>query len=581
MSTRKRIFRKGVVYALILALICSYAVTILAAEEPIRLIVNGREIKPDVPPQTIDGRTMVPVRWVSEALGAQVSWDEAKLAVLVNSTPDQAAARGSQIQLIVDGIAVQPDVPPVIVEGRTLVPVRWVAEALGAQVDWDASARTVTITSGNGVKVKVIPNQYNEYFAVAEDELFIMVEGNNRYENPGVLDKIFVNKLKERFPDVKFNMVAWDRPIRFEEVVAAGVVPDIVLTSNRFTVEKYGWAYDMKDLIRQYGIDLSKMNPAVIEVYNWMGQGSAIYAVPLFLEENVLFYNKLIFDKFGVEYPKLGITRDEAYELAKKLTGQIGTTNYKGYSEHPDKYMTNNQLGLIPYTSTGTWNPTRQQIKENINILTEDWLRLTEDMYRFLAIRGNVYDSVDDDFFKGQRAAMGVYNAVNVFPYMVIEGYFKEQYREIYEGWKKNLDLGAVNVPVFSDHPTTIYQPNEFGLYLTKQSNKKELAMEVIKYMVSEEYQLELSKHALKSIYNTPQMMEVYGDYYPELSEIDGLKEAVYWGENAAPKNYEYTKPVQNFPLWYVFRQYVLQEGNSPEGALYQASEAIQNWYGW
>ena len=45
------------------------------AASPIKLIVNGQEIKPDVPPQIINGRTMVPVRWVAEALGANVQWD--------------------------------------------------------------------------------------------------------------------------------------------------------------------------------------------------------------------------------------------------------------------------------------------------------------------------------------------------------------------------------------------------------------------------------------------------------------------------------------------------------------------------
>jgi len=47
------------------------------AASPIKLVINGREIKPDVPPQLINGRTMVPVRWVAETLGAEVEWDKA------------------------------------------------------------------------------------------------------------------------------------------------------------------------------------------------------------------------------------------------------------------------------------------------------------------------------------------------------------------------------------------------------------------------------------------------------------------------------------------------------------------------
>lgn len=56
------------------------------ADKPIKLIVNGYEIKSDIPPQLINGRTMVPVRWVAEALGADVQWDEPVNAVRINSS---------------------------------------------------------------------------------------------------------------------------------------------------------------------------------------------------------------------------------------------------------------------------------------------------------------------------------------------------------------------------------------------------------------------------------------------------------------------------------------------------------------
>jgi len=58
--------------------------TVAFADNPIKLIVNGQEIKPDVPPQIINGRVMVPVRWVAEALGANVWWDEQNMAVVVS-----------------------------------------------------------------------------------------------------------------------------------------------------------------------------------------------------------------------------------------------------------------------------------------------------------------------------------------------------------------------------------------------------------------------------------------------------------------------------------------------------------------
>lgn len=55
--------------------------TVAFAAKPIKLIVNGQEIRPDVPPELINGRTMVPIRWVAEALGIEVKWDEASRTV--------------------------------------------------------------------------------------------------------------------------------------------------------------------------------------------------------------------------------------------------------------------------------------------------------------------------------------------------------------------------------------------------------------------------------------------------------------------------------------------------------------------
>ncbi|MBC7075586.1 MAG: copper amine oxidase N-terminal domain-containing protein [Syntrophomonadaceae bacterium] len=77
--------------------------TIAFAGNPIKLIVNGREIEPDVPPQIINGRTMVPVRWVAEALGADVQWDEENKIVWVNTPQLDKLQR--QVALLEEAVA--------------------------------------------------------------------------------------------------------------------------------------------------------------------------------------------------------------------------------------------------------------------------------------------------------------------------------------------------------------------------------------------------------------------------------------------------------------------------------------------
>ena len=60
--------------------------TMVLASQPIKLIINGKEVACDVAPQIINGRTMVPARFVADALGAAVAWDENNNAVIINSS---------------------------------------------------------------------------------------------------------------------------------------------------------------------------------------------------------------------------------------------------------------------------------------------------------------------------------------------------------------------------------------------------------------------------------------------------------------------------------------------------------------
>jgi len=70
---------------------------VAAADGDIRLIVNGRPIPADVPPQNIDGRTMVPIRWVAEALGAKVDWDPKSQSVEIEMTDLESSQRQDEL----------------------------------------------------------------------------------------------------------------------------------------------------------------------------------------------------------------------------------------------------------------------------------------------------------------------------------------------------------------------------------------------------------------------------------------------------------------------------------------------------
>ena len=100
--------------------------------------LNGSAITNDVTPVLVNSRTMIPLRVVSEAMGAQVSWTEATRVVTIvqNSVTMRMA-----IDEVIDGF----DVTPIIWESRTMVPARYISEKLGANVIWAPSTQQIVI----------------------------------------------------------------------------------------------------------------------------------------------------------------------------------------------------------------------------------------------------------------------------------------------------------------------------------------------------------------------------------------------------------------------------------------------------
>lgn len=98
---------------------------------------------------TSSGRTLVPVRYLGDALSAQTDWDANTQTVTVTKDSTTISIVIGSTALKVNGQVQTLDQAPVISNGRTYLPARWVAEALGYTVSWNASSRTVTITQGN------------------------------------------------------------------------------------------------------------------------------------------------------------------------------------------------------------------------------------------------------------------------------------------------------------------------------------------------------------------------------------------------------------------------------------------------
>lgn len=121
----------------------------VAAEGNITVFSNGNEVADKG--IIIDGRTMIPVRGVFEYMGYTVDWDgETKTATLTSS--DKATVitlTGGKTDFTVNDKTITPDVPQQIVDGRFMLPLRAVGEAVDAKVGWNSDTKTATINQKN------------------------------------------------------------------------------------------------------------------------------------------------------------------------------------------------------------------------------------------------------------------------------------------------------------------------------------------------------------------------------------------------------------------------------------------------
>ncbi len=140
------------VLAVVMVMVLAFGMTGgVYAQDDIKITIDGTQQSFDQMPVMVNDRVLVPMRGIFEALGAEVSWDDAtQTASGVKDGKTVSLAIGST-NATVNGAAVTLDVPAQLVNDRTMVPVRFISESLGAQVDWDDASQTVIIESAADV----------------------------------------------------------------------------------------------------------------------------------------------------------------------------------------------------------------------------------------------------------------------------------------------------------------------------------------------------------------------------------------------------------------------------------------------
>ncbi|MEF3304009.1 ABC transporter substrate-binding protein [Paenibacillus sp. GYB003] len=318
--------------------------------------------------------------------------------------------------------------------------------------------------------------------------------------------------IQAKFPHITVNPTFYSAQMKPEHLAPAGNIPDLI----SFTIGSL-WDFrdanllsDLTPFIKKTGFDMNRFLPNVLESVQSYSDSGEILFIPYTLSSNVLYYNKNIFNKFGVPYPKDGMTWDEVSELAKKLTRQDGAVKYKGFQFQLQNLTWKNQL-MLPLVDAGTY-------KTLVN--GPGWKRWLETMGGFFSIPGN---EVGGSFDKAQDVAM--YSGPNMLSTLP-------------EAAKNGLDWDVVSLPVFPGNQAGGTQLISPFYAMPPKGKYMDDVFQVIGYMLSEEVQTIKSRKGLVPIINSDSAAAQYGK---DLEGVEGKNLAAFFKDKVG-KPFKTTK---------------------------------------
>ena len=157
----KKVLSIVLICCLCLSLCC---INIYADEKVVSVFVDGDKLVFDVDPVVEDGRTLVPIRAISEYLKYEVNWDNEKWEAEIKNDGNTMVIGVDKTEYTKNGEVKEMDVPAKLVNGRTLVPLRLIAENFGCTVEWDNDANSAYInTEDNAMEEDEWTPDFNDY----------------------------------------------------------------------------------------------------------------------------------------------------------------------------------------------------------------------------------------------------------------------------------------------------------------------------------------------------------------------------------------------------------------------------------
>lgn len=288
---------------------------------------------------------------------------------------------------------------------------------------------------------------------------------------------IFGSQIQRKFPHITVKFLSAGTS-QLADLVASGQTIDVLFMSigQSDMITTYNYQYDISDLIKSKKFDLNHLESSAIDLQKGFAN-NGMYGLPVFTNTLANFYNKDIFDKFGVEYPKDGMNWDELKDLAKRMSRADGGKTYNGLVMSSSANIVLNPFS-VAYIDSATKKSvfTTEKFKQAFTLLTSvaqlPGNGLTSDTW---SLAGQ-----QKMFFQDQTAAM-MLHFVNTGLTTL-----KEQF---------NWDIASY--PQLPSNPGVGAQTYPTYFYVTKTGKHKEDAFDAVAYLTTDEFQTRLAQKGM------------------------------------------------------------------------------------
>jgi multiple sugar transport system substrate-binding protein len=333
--------------------------------------------------------------------------------------------------------------------------------------------------------------------------------------NERELETHILKPIQAKYPNITFELL---KAKSAEELTGSGIVPDLVVTSNVFVKQmlELELGENLQPMAKAANLNLERVEPEVMNAIKAFGSKGELYALPFSMNYGVMLYNKEIFDKFGVPYPKDEMTWNQTLELAKQVTRTENGTNYVGVSMGaPQPLVRQYSLPVVDDKQEKSIIAASEGYKKIFTLLRGQY-----DMSGFLGPNKEFSYGINE-FLKTQTLAMHPNWIAGVTDSLV-------QLEK--EGKAFHWDI--VSFPTYDDRPKLGRQV-DFHLFMVPPTAKhKSAAYEVIRMLLQDEAQVAMNKAGRMTVLKDPALKK---DFAKDLKVYEGKNLAGIFKVTPAP----------------------------------------------